>query len=107
MLFASCQVLEYCGENCKTELKLCYGSCGKNIEGKMTDNVIDFLPNVQLESSCNASCAANTNCTHYTHYAQDRKSFSNLCVLLTSVQPPFKECESCVTSFPDCKVTHF
>ena len=42
MLFANCQVLEYCGENCKTELKLCYGSCGKNIEGKMTDNVIDF-----------------------------------------------------------------
>ena len=104
MLFASCQELEHCGDNCTTELKLCYGSCGKNVIGKMEDNVIDFIVDVELESSCNASCVANANCSHYTHYGQDSKYFSNLCILLSNIQPPFKECESCVTSFPDCKV---
>ena len=102
MLFSTCSVLENC-EDCYTEDKLCYGSCGRNLESKFDENVIEFVPDIVLEHSCKTLCLENTDCFYYTHYGKDNDHYPELCVLLSDIKGPFQECEHCVTSVPDCK----
>ena len=102
MLFSTCPVLENC-EDCYTEDKLCNGSCGRNLESKLDDNVIEFIPNVVLEHSCKTLCLDDINCLYYTHYEKDNDHYPDLCVLLSDIKAPFQECEHCVTSVPNCK----
>ena len=102
MLFSSCPVLGNC-EDCYTEDKLCHGSCGRNVETPLEDNVIEFIPDVVLEHSCKTLCLDNAKCKYYTHFGKDDPSYPDLCVLMTEIKAPFQECEHCVTSVPDCK----
>ena len=102
MLFSTCPVLENC-EDCYTEDKLCNGVCGRKLESKLDENVIEFIPNVGLEHSCKTLCLENTDCLYYTHYGKDNDHYPYLCVLLSDIKAPFQECEHCVTSVPDCK----
>ena len=102
MLFSTCSVLENC-EDCYTEDKLCYGSCGRNLESKFDENVIEFVPDIVLEHSCKTLCLENTDCLYYTHFGKDNIHYPDLCVLLSDIKAPFQECEHCVTSVPDCK----
>ena len=104
MLFSSCPVLENC-EDCYTEDKLCYGSCGRNLESKLADNVIEFIQDVRLEHSCKTLCLDNAKCKYYTNFGKDDPDdvYPDLCVLMTDIKAPFQECDHCVTSVPDCK----
>ena len=102
MLFSSCPVLGNCVD-CYTEDKLCYGSCGKNVESPLEDNVIEFIPDTVLEHNCKTLCLNNAKCMYYTHFRKDDPNYPDLCVLMTEIKAPFQECEHCVTSVPDCK----
>ena len=102
MLFSSCPVLGNC-EDCYTEDKLCHGSCGRNVESRLNDNVIEFIPDTVLEHSCKTLCLDNAKCKYYTHFGKDDPNYPDLCVLMTEIKAPFQECEHCVTSVPDCK----
>ena len=46
------------------------GSCGNNLELKMDQNVIEIIPDVQLERDCKQYCLDNTNCKFYTYYTR-------------------------------------
>ena len=102
MLFSSCPVLGIC-KDCYTEDKLCYGSCGTNVESALEDNVIEFIPDTVLEHSCKTLCLDNAKCKVYTHFRKDDPNYPDLCALMTEFKAPFHECEHCVTSVPDCK----
>ena len=102
MLFSSCAVLEDCND-CYTEDKLCYGSCGSNVESKLGDNVIESISDMALEHGCKKHCLDNANCLYYTHYGKENDHYPDLCVLLSDLKAPLEECNHCVTSIPDCK----
>ena len=87
-------VLESC-EDCYTEDKLCNGVCGRKLESKLDDNVIEFIPNVVLEHSCKILCLDDIDCLYYTHYGKDNDHYPDLCVLLSDIKAPFQECEHC------------
>ena len=102
MLFSSCSVLEHCGQDCYTEDKLCHGSCGRNFESKQDENVIRWIPDVELERNCKGICLADDSCLYYTYYEQESDHYPNLCILLSDLLSPAQECKHCVTSIPDC-----
>ena len=102
MLFSSCSVLEHCGQDCYTEDKLCHGSCGRNFESKQDENVIRWIPDVELERNCKGICLEYDNCLYYTYYGRESDHYPNLCILLSDLPSPSQECEHCVTSIPDC-----
>ena len=106
MLFSSCSVLEYCGEDCYTEDKLC-GSCGRNFESRLGDNVIEWIPDVEEEWSCKGFCLADAGCLYYTYYRKESEHYPNLCILLSNLFSPSQECEHCVTSLPNCNNTAY
>ena len=106
ILFSNCLVLEDCGD-CYTEDRLCHGSCGRSFESKHDDNVIELIPDVELERTCKGLCRANADCLYYTHYGRDSAYFPHLCILLSDLPSPSQECENCVTSIPDCSNTSY
>ena len=106
MLFSSCSILEYCGEDCYTEDKLC-GSCGRNFESKLGDNVIEWIPDVEEEWNCKDICLTDAGCLYYTYYRKESEHYPNLCILLSDLLSPFQECENCVTSLPNCDDTTY
>ena len=109
MLFSSCSVLEHCGEDCYTEDKLCHahGSCGRNFESKQDENIINWIPDVELEWNCKGICLADDDCLYYTYYGQESNHYPNLCILLSDLPSPSQECEHCVTAIPDCSNTSY
>ena len=106
-LYSSCSLLEDCGEDCYTEDKLCNGSCGRSFESIEDDNVIEFIPDVQLERNCKGICLEDPECLYYTFYGIESDNNPNLCILLSDLPSPSQECEYCVTSLPNCKNTSY
>ena len=84
-LWSSCLILDNCND-CFTEDKLCYGSCGANFESKFDDNVIEIITDVELERDCKNHCIDNADCLFYTHYGKDHDHNSDLCVLLSDIK---------------------
>ena len=107
MLFSSCFTLDFCGEDCYTEDKICHGVCGINFESKLGDNVIKLVPDVILERNCKAICLADADCLYYTYYGRESDNYQNLCILLSNIVSPSQGCEHCVTSVPDCSNTSY
>ena len=99
MLFSSCPALEDC-DDCSTEKELC--SCGTSLEGKLDENVIAFVPDIEMEFNCKDLCRNEIECLYYTHYGKENDHYANLCVLLTDIEAPFQECNDCITSVPFC-----
>ena len=107
ILFSSCPVLYDCGEDCYTEDRLCHGSCGRNFESKQDYNVIELIPDVELERNCKGICLADADCLYYTYYGRKSDHNPNLCILLSDLPSPSQECEHCVSSLPNCKNTSY
>ena len=97
-LYSSCTLLEDCGEDCHTEDRLCNGSCGRSFESNLNGNVIEFVPDVQLERNCKGICLEDPDCLYYTYYGRESDYNSNLCVLLSDLPGPSQEFEHCFTT---------
>ena len=106
-LFSSCSLLEDCGEDCYTEDKLCNGSCGRSFQSIKDGNVIEFVPDVELERNCKGICLEDPDCLYYTYYGRENDRNPHLCVLLSDLSSHSQECENCVTSLPNCKNTSY
>ena len=107
ILFSSCSILEDCGTDCYTEDRLCHGSCGRSSESKQADNVIEIIPDIELERTCKGICLADADCLYYTYYGRESEHFPNLCILLSDLSHSSQGCEHCVTSIPDCTNTSY
>lgn len=103
MLFASCDGTHDC-EDCQTETKVCFETCSGALEGQLSDNVVEIMPNVKDEPNCKAICNSVQECKYYTYFSKLHQTFPLLCVLLSELQAPFSPCkEECSSGFGDCQ----
>jgi len=102
MLLRSCAKLYDCID-CRTEVRDCFDTCHKQIEGKLQDNFLETIYDVEDESTCLLTCTATQGCEYYTYYTSNDTNNSNLCVLLKEILGPFQACEHCSTGMPGCR----
>jgi len=104
LLFSSCESTIPC-TNCTSETKTCYKACGEPFLGELSgDNVLKMEPDTESESECQHLCINHANCTYYTYFLETDPSFPQLCVLLSSLEKPFQDCDTCLTGRTDCQV---
>lgn len=100
-LFSSCPTLHEC-EDCITEEKFCFETCGDNIEGVLGENIVQILADAPEELDCKKECNSNTNCKFYTYHNGSDPNYPQLCFLLTHLEEPFKTCSHCSTGTASC-----
>merc|ERR1712179_633005 len=99
----ACFLLKNCDErvlceNCRSEKKNCFPSCGYAYTGKIDNNVLELLPDVASTLDCGNSCHALEDCTFYTFFPD-----SNNCYLLSELLEPIQSCTNCLTGPDTCK----
>ena len=102
LLLSSCPGLLDC-EDCRTEVKTCFGSCDAQFEGEALEDALDIITYVEDEPACLHHCTLNPDCIYFTYFDSTAwGDFPNLCVLQTEIQLPVQACEHCRTGIPDC-----
>ena len=103
VLFSACPTLHQC-EDCVTEEKSCFETCGDNVEGVLGENIVQILADVPEELDCKKECNNNTDCKFYTYHNGSDPNYPQLCFLLTHLEGPFKTCSYCSTGTASCTV---
>jgi len=76
--------------------------CSENYACSATqENTISYYPNTDLEEVCQEYCMNTLGCEFYTWYDQS-EVLTNLCVLLSSCEDNFSDCNGCFTGPADC-----
>ena len=105
-MFGSCETLDDC-QDCLTAFMGPDCTCGLSVEGAVdADNLLLLEHDVDTESDCKGLCAANASCNAYTYYDAAHTTYQHLCMLLTSVKDPVKECENCQSGPDRCEAFH-
>ena len=100
VLLSSCPSLHSCTD-CITEDGSCL-PCSSALEGRLGDNYLDFIPDLEFEVDCKRACSNSTEgCMYYTHYGTNSTN-PGACFLLSSLENPMEPCEHCRTGAPDC-----
>ena len=90
-------------QDCKTESRTCFETCGTPFHGMYTDNVIDILSNnIEDELICKQACHLESKCNFYTYYNELDPNYPSMCILLSELHEPFKSCDFCSTGPQDC-----
>ena len=102
VLFSECGQLYDC-EDCRTEDRGCWtGDCSSSVEGRVSDNLVAFLPHLGTELECRDACSSSQGCGYYTFYSLSSSSQPGSCFLLSSLQAPVQECTDCRTGASQC-----
>ena len=104
MLLKNCKKMHGC-DNCHSINKNCFNSCTNSINGRMANNTLEIIAEVQDETLCSASCQKNVNCKFYTYYTDTHSLFPQLCILQDNEQEPIKDCDQCRSGIPNCQKT--
>ena len=65
MLLKNCKKRHSC-DDCHSINRNCFNSCTNSINGRMANNTLEIIAEVQDETLCSASCQKNVNCKFYT-----------------------------------------
>ena len=105
LIFNGCSTLEAV-ENCFTEEINCATTfCKAPVEGILSDNVIDIVPNAS-EEVCEAECELEEQCQFFTFYFSNSTLFPNTCFLLSEIKAPITPCQeedACVSVSSNCE----
>ena len=104
LLLSSCDSLHPC-EDCRTEEISCFTPCGFQVQGEITDNLLDIITGVPTEIDCKFNCSAKPDCNVYTYFNTEDVNFPSLCFLLSQLVQPVQHCDHCSTGWPDCRNT--
>jgi len=100
-LFLSCDTVHPCS-NCVSETRECYRTCGTNYSGRISENLLDAIPDVGQEVDCKSLCLSNKECTFYTYFLATDINSPFWCFLLSGIEEPIESCENCVTGPANC-----
>lgn len=104
LLFNDCSILEQV-EDCVTEDISCTIFCNAPVEGILSDNVIDIVPDVS-EAACEAECEVEELCQFFTFHFSNSTLYPNTCFLLSEIREPITACqedETCTSGSPNCE----
>ena len=76
------------------------------MDSRVSDNLIQLLPDVDDEADCNHYCRLNSKCTYYTFYKSTSNLIFGACLLLSRLDKPFRHCNNCMTGAADCSQKH-
>merc|ERR1711892_1482321 len=100
-LSTSCDTVKPCSK-CVSETGECYRTCGTNYSGRISENLLDAIPDVGQEVDCKSLCQANRECTFYTYFLAADVNSPFWCFLLSGIEEPIETCENCVTGPANC-----
>jgi len=100
-LYRQCEETHSCSE-CVSETRGCYRTCGRNFVGKIDENLLETIPDVETEDSCLELCSQFPGCAYYTYFLEEDPNSRN-CFLLSSFVAPFQMCDSCVSGPQQCE----
>ena len=101
-LLKDCEVTRPC-EDCVSETRNCYWTCGYHFTGVMNNNTIGIIPGVTSDWECRDECRGNQDCHFFTYFTADHPSLPQWCTLQSRLQEPFHSCESCLTAPINCE----
>ena len=88
-LFTSCDTVHSC-EDCVSETRECYQSCSEPNYGKIDENLIEMIADVQEEVNCKLFCVASSGCSYYTYFLVSDPNTPRLCILLSYLMDPVR-----------------
>ena len=95
-LLRECSGTHLCTE-CVSETRNCYYTCGRNLVGKIDENLVEVFSGVESEFECKELCYnSSSDCKYYTYFLKEDPN-SQTCVLLSSLKEPLQPCDHCVT----------
>ena len=101
-LFLSCEEVYTC-RNCVSETRGCYQTCSDQLYGKIDENLVQVVADVDTEVDCKVLCGTSSDCGFYTYFLPSDLNTPRLCVLLSHLLDPLEVCDHCLTGPLQCQ----